>query len=144
MHKLFLGASMPLSSDSIFKSPMQGPKTQLKTKQSKSQPTKCHAPCTDSRQKAVTLDLATSFGMLLLIQRSQTPGRIPNFSLHASFPTRSRGFGLGIWCRLALLECECTFWMWYFSFGGTTQCRYWRRYAPPPFWRPLCVIWGGF
>ena len=67
------------------------------------------------------LDLATNFGMLL-VKCSQTPGRISNLSLNNLFPTRSRALGFGIWCRLALLEREFTFWMRFFSFGGTTQC----------------------
>ena len=48
MRKLSVGASLSLS-DSISKSPMQGPKIPLIMKRSKSQPTKCHSPCTDSR-----------------------------------------------------------------------------------------------
>ena len=71
--------------------------------------------------KSVTLDLAISVGMIL-VQCSQMPGRISNLSLNNLIPTRFRVSAWEIWCWLTLSECDSTFWMQFFSFGGSSKC----------------------
>ena len=101
---------------------MQGPKTpqQWSDQKTLSLPNATHHALIPIK-KAVVLDLATNVGMIL-VQCSQTPGRIPNLCVNNSFPTRSQASVLEIWCWLTLLDCDSTFWVWFFSFGGASDC----------------------
>ena len=96
--------------------------TNASMKRAKSQPSQHYAPRTDPVKTCHARYGNKRCDDFSITLSSQTTGRIPNPSINNPSPTRCRASAWRIWCRLTLLEYECTFWMRLFSFGGTTEC----------------------